>query len=147
VSCRKRPPATACSRPRSRGTAGAGVPAYGIVAGTLLASALTVVSYTSFAKVFATIVLLSVLTAVIPYLFSAAAQVYWLPAEGRRIRSGHLTRDLVVAAVALLFGIWALAGSGYQAAYYGLFCLLLGVPIYIWLKIGRREDGAEGASR
>ncbi|RSM53352.1 amino acid permease [Actinoplanes sp. ATCC 53533] len=117
-----------------------GVPAYGIVAGTALASALTVVSYTSFAEVFTTVVLLSVLTAVIPYLFSAAAQVYWLLTDGRRVRSGHLLRDLVVAVTALLFGFWALAGSGYQAAYYGLFCLLLGVPVYIWLK-------AEGGSR
>jgi APA family basic amino acid/polyamine antiporter len=43
-------------------------------------------------------------------------------------------RDLLVAATALLFGFWALAGSGYQAAYYGLFCLLLGVPVFVWLK-------------
>lgn len=113
-----------------------GVPAYGIVAGTILASALTVVSYSNFAKVFTTVVLLSVLTAVIPYLFSAAAQVYRLLTDGRRIRSGHLLRDLAVAVTALLFGFWALAGSGYQAAYYGLFCLLLGLPVYIWLKVG-----------
>ncbi|NMO57539.1 amino acid permease [Actinoplanes sp. TBRC 11911] len=118
-----------------------GVPAYGIVAGTLLASALTVVSYTSFAKAFTTVVLLSVLTAVIPYLFSAAAQVYWLLTEGRRVRAGHLLRDVIVAATALLFGFWALAGAGYQATYYGLFCLLLGVPVYIWLKVGRGEYG------
>jgi APA family basic amino acid/polyamine antiporter len=124
-----------------------GVPAYGIVAGTLLASALTAVSYTSFAKVFTTVVLLSVLTAVIPYLFSAAAQVYWLLTEGRRVHSGHLLRDLAVAVTALLFGFWALAGSGYQAAYYGLFCLLLGVPVYIWLKVGRREYGPTTTDR
>ncbi|MDP9845539.1 amino acid permease [Streptosporangium lutulentum] len=117
------------------------VPAFGIIVGTVLASVLTVVSYTSFAKVFTTVVLLSVLTAVIPYLFSAAAQMYWLLTEGRRIHAGHLVRDLVVAITALLFGFWALAGSGYQAAYYGLFCLLLGVPVYVWLKVGRREYG------
>ena len=49
---------------------------------TVLASVLTVVSYTRFDKVFTTIVLLSVLTAVIPYLFSAAAQLYWLVTVG-----------------------------------------------------------------
>jgi basic amino acid/polyamine antiporter, APA family len=113
-----------------------GVPAFGIVTGTLLASGLTVVSYTSFAKVFTTVVLLSVLTAVIPYIFSAAAQVHWLVSEGRRMHARHLARDLVVASLALLFGFWALAGTGYQAAYYGLFCLLLGIPVYIWLKVG-----------
>jgi APA family basic amino acid/polyamine antiporter len=118
-----------------------GVPAFGIVASTVFASALTVVSYTSFTKVFTTVVLLSVLTAVIPYLFSAAAQVYWLLTEGRRVRVAHLARDIAVSAAALVFSFWALAGSGYQAVYYGLFCLLLGVPVYIWLKVGRNEYG------
>lgn len=118
-----------------------GVPAFGIVASTVLASALVVVSYTSFQKVFTTVVLLSVLTAVIPYLFSAAAQLYWLATEGRRVRVSHLIRDVAVSAVALVFSFWSLAGSGYQAVYYGVFCLLLGVPVYIWLKVGRHEYG------
>jgi APA family basic amino acid/polyamine antiporter len=120
-----------------------GVPAFGIVGGTLLASALTDVSYTRFTQVFTTVVLLSVVTAVIPYLFSAAAQLSWLASERRRVHTGHLVRDVVIATTALLFGFWSLAGSGYQAAYYGLFCLLLGLPVYIWLKAERPE----GASR
>ncbi|MXI17193.1 amino acid permease, partial [Escherichia coli] len=41
----------------------------------------------------------------------------------------------------LVFCFWALAGSGYQAVYYGVFCLLLGVPVYVWLKVGRGEYG------
>ncbi|HEX6359270.1 amino acid permease [Actinophytocola sp.] len=116
----------------------AGVPAFGIVVSTLLASALTVVSFTSFKQVFVTVVLLSVLTSVIPYLFAAAAQLYWLFGEGRRLRVGHLVRDVVVSGLALAFAFWALAGSGYQAVYYGVFCLLLGVPVFVWIKV-RRE--------
>jgi APA family basic amino acid/polyamine antiporter len=122
----------------------AGVPAFGIVVSTLLASGLTVVSFTSFEQVFVTVVLLSVLTSVIPYLLSAAAQLYWLLTEGRRLGVGHLARDVVVSGLALAFGFWALAGSGYQAVYYGVFCLLLGVPVYVWVKVRR---GAYGAVR
>jgi len=118
-----------------------GVPAFGIVASTLLASGLVVLSYTRFDKVFTTVVLLSVLTAVIPYLFSAAAQLYWLVVQGRRLRVTHLVRDVLVSVVALAFSFWALAGSGYQAVYYGMFCLMLGVPVYVWLKHGRGEYG------
>jgi APA family basic amino acid/polyamine antiporter len=127
--------------PRFAADSRRGVPAFGIVVSTLAATALTVVSYTSFTKVFTTVVLLSVLTAVIPYLFSAAAQLYWLVTEGRRVRAPRLARDVVVAGGALVFSFWALAGSGYQAVYYGMFCLLLGVPVYIWLKASRREFG------
>lgn len=108
---------------------------------TALASLLTVVSYTSFDKVFLTIVLLSVFTAVIPYLFSAAAQLFWLLTRGRTTSWPHLVRDVGVSALALVFSFWALAGSGYQAVYYGVFCLFLGVPVYIWMKVDRREYG------
>lgn len=119
----------------------AGVPAFGIVVSTLLAAGLTVVSYTSFEQVFITVVLLSVLTSVIPYLLSAAAQLYWLLTEGRQGRVGHLARDVAVSALALAFGFWALAGSGYQAVYYGVFCLLLGVPVYVGVKVRRGVYG------
>src|SRR3954471_3893472 len=89
----------------------AGVPAFGIIVSTALASVLTIVSYTSFDKVFTTIVLLSVLTSVIPYLFSAAAQLAWL-ATRRAVRVPHLIRDVIISGLALVFSFWTLAGSG-----------------------------------
>jgi APA family basic amino acid/polyamine antiporter len=119
----------------------AGVPAFGIIVSTLLASVLTVVSYTSFDNVFTTIVLLSVFTAVIPYLFSAAAQLYWLMTRRSVANRHRLIRDVVISGVALVFSFWTLAGSGYQAVYYGVFFLLLGVPVYIWMKTKRGEYG------
>lgn len=118
-----------------------GVPVFGILTSTALASVLTAFSYSAFDKVFVTLVLLSVFTAVVPYLFSAAAQLYWLLTRGRQTAWPHLVRDCGVSALALVFCFWSLAGSGYQAVYYGVFVLLLGVPVYIWLKVGRREYG------
>ncbi|MFF4113208.1 APC family permease [Streptomyces sp. NPDC001714] len=112
-----------------------GVPAFGIVASTVLASLITVFSYTRFEDVFTKIVLLSVLTAVIPYLFSAAAQLYWLLVKGRESLSPkRLARDTTVTVLALAFSYWSIQGSGYQTVYYGLFVVLLGVPVYVWLK-------------
>ncbi|WP_436842603.1 APC family permease [Streptomyces flaveolus] len=126
---------------RLRGTGG--VPVFGIVASTVLASLITVFSYTRFQDVFTKIVLLSVLTAVIPYLFSAAAQLYWLLVADRRgLSRRRLARDVTVAALALAFSYWSVQGSGYQTVYYGLFVLLLGVPVYVWLKRGQAvHDG------
>jgi APA family basic amino acid/polyamine antiporter len=118
-----------------------GVPAFGIVASTVLASVLTVVSYTSFDQVFITVVLLSVLTSVIPYLFSAAAQVYWLATSAHYSHPLHLARDLTVGLLALVFSFWSLQGSGQQAVYYGVFGVLLGVPVYVWHKSRKGEYG------
>ncbi|MEV0537520.1 amino acid permease [Kitasatospora sp. NPDC050463] len=110
------------------------VPAFGIVSATVLASVLTVVSYTRFTKVFTEIVLLSVLTAVIPYLVSAAAQLYWLVQRGRaELDRRRFVRDVLVAVLALAFSYWSIQGSGYQTVYYGLFAILLGIPVYLWL--------------
>ncbi|WP_081983080.1 amino acid permease [Streptacidiphilus albus] len=118
------------------------VPAFGIISATALASLITVISYTHFTKVFTEIVLLSVLTAVVPYLFSAAAQLYWLVVKGQAILTrGRFVRDVTISALALAFSYWSIQGSGYQTVYYGLFVILLGVPVYIWLKRSRGEYG------
>jgi APA family basic amino acid/polyamine antiporter len=123
-----------------------GVPAFGIIVSTILATALTILSYTRFDNVFVTIVLLSVVTAVVPYIFSAAAQIYWLVTEGRRTTTVHLGRDISVATLALIFSFWALDGSGQEAVFYGMFAILLGIPVYVWLKASRGEYGEPGAS-
>ena len=129
-----------------------GVPAFGVISSTVLASLITVFSYTRFEDVFTKIVLLSVLTAVVPYLFSAAAQLYWLLVRGRETLSPRrLARDVTVAALALAFSYWSIQGSGYQTVYYGLFVLLLGLPVYVWLKrsqgrYGETEPGAPAAT-
>jgi APA family basic amino acid/polyamine antiporter len=117
------------------------IPVFGILAATVLASVLTVFGYTHFQSVFTDMLLLSVLTAVIPYLYSAAAHLYWLIVKGRAVSWPHLTRDVGVTVLALLFSFWALAGTGYQAVYYGIIAFFLGVPVYIWMKAQRKEYG------
>ncbi|MFD9126617.1 amino acid permease [Kitasatospora sp. NPDC059571] len=130
------------------GTRGrSGVPAFGIVSATVLASLLAVVSYTRFTKVFTEIVLLSVLTAVIPYLVSAAAQLYWLARHGReQLTRRRFGRDVAVTLLALAFSYWSIQGSGYQTVYYGLFAVLLGIPVYVWLGRARTTAGTAAAT-
>ncbi|GGQ88510.1 amino acid permease [Kitasatospora griseola] len=133
------PPVFAATRGRGE------VPAFGIVSATVLASVLTVFSYTRFTKVFTEIVLLSVLTAVIPYLVSAAAQLYWLVQHGReQLDRRRLVKDVTVTLLALAFSYWSIQGSGYQTVYYGLFTVLLGIPAYIWVE--RPHHGAAAAA-
>lgn len=117
------------------------IPVFGIVVATALASVITAFGYWRFETVFTNIVLLSVLTAVIPYLYSAAAQLYWLIVKGREVGWPHLVRDVAVSVIALAFSFWTLAGSGYQAVYYGIFAFFLGIPVYVWMKAQRREYG------
>jgi APA family basic amino acid/polyamine antiporter len=117
------------------------IPVFGILVATTAASILTIFAYFRFQTVFTDVVLLTVLTAVIPYLYSSAAHLYWLLVKGREVNMAHLVRDVIVTVIALVFCFWALAGTGYQAVYYGIFVFFLGIPVYMWMKIQRGEYG------
>jgi APA family basic amino acid/polyamine antiporter len=70
----------------------------------------------------------------------------WLVTRRGKVAGGHFARDLAVSGLALVFSFWTLAGSGYQAVYYGAFCVFLGVPVYVWMKATRHEYGERTVS-
>lgn len=130
--------------PRAFAKESRGVPVVGILVSTVLATLLAILAYTQFKQVFTMVVLLTVFTSVIPYLFSAAAQVYWMVARSRPTSWPHFARDLVVTIVALVFTFWCLLGTGAEATYYGAIAFLLGVPLYVWMKASNRRHGIAG---
>jgi hypothetical protein len=85
--------------------------------------------------------LLSTLTALVPYAFSAIARLRLLALEGH----GASRPGLVVAAAAFCYSFWAIAGAGEEVVYLGFLLLLAGLPIYAWLtrKAGRVEVEGE----
>lgn len=119
-----------------------GVPAFGIVASTLLASVAMIVNYlgANGARAFTTLVLMTGITAAIPYAFSALAQIKWRRDDRRALVTTRFLRDVVVAAIALVFSIlfiWYSRNTGASSAwtYWAPFilagvALLLGVPVY-----------------
>jgi len=119
-----------------------GVPAFGIVASTALASVAVVVNYlgSGGATVFTTLVLMTGITAAIPYGFSALAQIKWRLVDHRHLETPRFVRDMVVAVVSLVFSvlfIWYSRNTGHTFwIYWAPFFLaggamLLGIPVYI----------------
>src|SRR6185437_10780549 len=82
-----------------------GVPAYGIIASTVLASIAMAVNYlgSGGATVFTTLVLMTGITSAIPYGFSALAQLKWRWADHRAMHTPRFLRDMIVAVLALVF--------------------------------------------
>ncbi|HSV37903.1 MAG TPA: amino acid permease [Nocardioidaceae bacterium] len=118
------------------------VPAFGIVASTLLASVAVVISYLGAdgATVFTTLVLMTGITAAIPYAFSALAQLKWRWQDHQRGPTPRLGLDLGVALVALVLSIAFVyysrnSGDSWYIVW-GPFLMAggaatLGVPVYL----------------
>ncbi|MDT0466907.1 amino acid permease [Streptomyces gibsoniae] len=120
-----------------------GVPTVGVAVTVVLASLLTISTYTSGAgKVFETLVLVTTFTATVPYLLATAAQLFHL-VSGRReqVDRARLVRDAVVAAVAAAFTLWLVAGAGYAAVYQGVLFLFAGIIVYAVMAARRPKSG------
>ncbi|MGZ4427359.1 MAG: amino acid permease [Nocardioidaceae bacterium] len=118
------------------------VPAFGIVASTALASVAMIINYigSSGATVFTTLVLMTGITAAIPYAFSALAQLKWRWVDHKAMETPRFARDMVVAVVSLVFSllfIWYSRNTGHSFwVYWAPFllaagALLLGIPVYL----------------
>jgi basic amino acid/polyamine antiporter, APA family len=120
-----------------------GTPWFGILVSTAMASALIAIAYSgnSGLKVFTYLVDLSVVTVAIPYFFSACAQLSYLVSRRRTVDGWRLARDLSIASASILFSLWVAFTSGYQAVYQAMLLLLLGIPIYAFLKARRERLG------
>ena len=119
------------------------VPWFGVIASTVVASLLMAWSYSGETglKVFTYLVYLSVVTVAIPYFFSACAQLAYLVSRRRAVQGWALARNLTVAIVGASFSLWVTFASGYQSVYQALLLVLLGLPVYAFLKARRERLG------
>jgi APA family basic amino acid/polyamine antiporter len=120
-----------------------GAPIVGLIVSSVLITGLTVLNYNaSLVDQFTFVILLATLTTLIPYTFSAAAQIALLIKDRSAFSVRKLAGSVTVAGLALAYSIWMIAGSGYEVVYKGFLLLLGGIPIYLWLKYteSRRKE-------
>jgi basic amino acid/polyamine antiporter, APA family len=120
-----------------------GVPAFGIVSSTVLASVFMVMSYAGSAgiTVFNTLVYMSGITAAIPYAFSALAQIKWRLVDHRELQTPRFVRDVGIAVVGLVFSVLFIVYSRntgedtlwkqYLPFIFAGIAFLAGIPIYL----------------
>lgn len=111
-------------------------PALGLVVSSVLVSILIALNYTrGLVPLFTFIIQIATLSTLIPYLFCAMADMIL----GRREQQPRTKRirDNSIAAGAFVFSLWAIAGTGQEAVYWGVLLLLAGVPLYVW-QTGRK---------
>ncbi len=109
-----------------------GVPAPGIIIGSILVSIVMSMNYTKgLVEQFRFLILLSTLTTLVPYLFSTAAYIIIL------IQKKYIKRNwfqpIALGVIAFLYALWATAGSGQETVYWGFLLLMAGIPFYVWM--------------
>jgi len=116
-----------------------GTPVAGMLLAAVLATTLIAANHTrGLVELFTFMILLSTLSTLVPYVFSALA-VFRIadPAAPREI-GGRLPATMkAVAGLAFAYGLWAIGGAGAETVYWGFLLLLGGLPVFVWVTRDR----------
>jgi basic amino acid/polyamine antiporter, APA family len=108
-----------------------GAPAAGIVISSIIGSVLVALNYTrGLVGAFTFMILLATLATLIPYVFSSMAALL-VRAEAQRPGRAAGAGIFVIAALAFLYAMWAIAGSGRDAVFWGFLLVIAGLPLYV----------------
>jgi APA family basic amino acid/polyamine antiporter len=120
-----------------------GTPVFGLVASSALITGLLLMNLQTsgtLVDTFTDIIIIATLTALVPYAFAAAAQLYLFFTDRPAFSGVHFARYSVVAILALAYSSWAIWGAGADAVRKGLMLLLAGIPIFLWTRWRRTRE-------
>lgn len=121
-------------------TTPSGAPVASLMISALLVTLLVATNYTrGLVALFTFAILLSTLTALVPYAFSAMAELMIFMKERERFSGERLTGASIIAMLAFVYSLWAIAGSGQEIVFWGFLLLLAGLPVYVWIAWRRVE--------
>lgn len=100
---------------------------------SVLASVVMLMNYTEgLVEQFRFLILLGTLTALIPYLFTAAAYVSIL--LEKKVPSQPWLGIYGMGSLAFSYSLWAVFGAGEKAVFWGFILLMVGIPFYVFVK-------------
>jgi APA family basic amino acid/polyamine antiporter len=115
-------------------------PVVGLVASSVLLSALMGMNYqSSLSNMFVKIIVLATITTLVPYAFSAGAQLMLMFKDPERFSGRRLALDATIAVLAFAYSFWMVYGAGETYIAQGFLLLLAGIPVYIWIKWRQSE--------
>jgi len=111
-----------------------GTPVMGLLISALaMTLLLSLTLHDSLVKQFTLIILLATLSQLIPYFFTACAELYFLFNERETFNSKRFGHSVLLTGLASAYALWAIAGAGQDVMAYGLLLFLAGVPVYTWM--------------
>jgi len=111
-----------------------GLPVGSLVFSSILISALMLMNYSkSLIEAFEFMILLSTLTCLVPYLFSAATHLLFSFKDSKKMQ-------WLWGSIAFIFSMWAIIGSGEEIVFWGFIILMCGIPLYVWTRKSSNTD-------
>jgi basic amino acid/polyamine antiporter, APA family len=119
-----------------------GTPVFGLVISSLLVSGLMLMNYTSsLVDQFTFFLLLATLTTLVPYAYTAAAEVQMFISDRALFSAKRFLGATIVAGLAFVYSVWAIYGAGFEVIAKGFMLLLLGIPVYVYLRYKEAKAG------
>ena len=119
-----------------------GVPAWGMIVAAILMTVVLALNYSgskNAVEIFNFIILLATLTTLVPYAFCAMAEIMIFFSDRERFSGQRLGASITIAVLAFIYSVYAIVGSGASAVMWGFVLMLIGIPIYVWMKKDRGE--------
>lgn len=114
-------------------------PYLGLIIGSVLSSIIMLMNFSEgLVDQFEFIALLTTLTALIPYLFVAAA--YVIISINKGVFLNNKFKIILLSILGFAYSFWAIYGSGSDTVFYGFLLLLAGVPFYVLMKWNQSKD-------
>jgi APA family basic amino acid/polyamine antiporter len=117
-----------------------GVPVTGMVIAGVFSTgliALNAWNSSSLVELFKTLILISTLSTLVPYVFCSLA--VFLP--GGRRATNLSTGMAMVAALAFVYSMFAIGGAGASVVWMGFLLILAGLPVYVWVRSSQSRVG------
>lgn len=110
-----------------------GIPWVGIVISSVLISGLMMMNFTKgLTDTFTFMILLTTITVLVPYLFSAAS--YGILVLQNKYWKKESLSKIILVTLTIFFSLWAMIGSGQETVYWGFIAIVSGIPFYVWMK-------------
>lgn len=112
-----------------------GTPIVGLIVSSILITLLLLLTLSdNLVKQFTFIILLATLASLIPYLFTAMAELIIFVKYREMFNAKRLLGSVMVSILAGAYAFWTIAGSGQETVYYGVLLLFSSIPVYAWMK-------------
>ncbi len=123
-----------------------GTPAQGLAVSSALACALVLSNFTqALVTMFTAMILLSTLASLIPFAFSAMAELHLTLRE----QKSGMVGGAIISLLAFVYAMVAIGGAGQQTVFWGFLAFVGGIPFYVltrW-RLGKTTELEDSSSR